>query len=73
MLRLTAIGTVCTLAASHCTEASDRQIIISSLIAGAVEAVTKLHDLGNSELKGLRRPVAAFNVTELISGASART
>jgi len=30
------------------------------------EAVARLEDLGNLELKGLRRPVAAFNVAELI-------
>jgi class 3 adenylate cyclase len=31
--------------------------------------VAQLEDLGNLELKGLRRPVAAFNVTQLIAGA----
>jgi len=62
----TAIGTVCNLAARLCAEAKDGQILVSSRIAGAVEAVARLEDLGNLELKGLRRPVAAFNVTELI-------
>jgi class 3 adenylate cyclase len=66
----TAIGTVCNLAARLCAEAKDGQILVSSRIAEAVEAVARLEDLGNLELKGLRRPVAAFNVTELISGAS---
>ena len=50
----TAIGTVCNLAARLCAEAKDGQILISSRIAGAVEAVVKLEDLGNLELKGLR-------------------
>jgi adenylate cyclase len=67
----TAIGTVCNLAARLCAEAKDGQILVSSRIAGAVEAVATLDDLGNLELKGLRRPVAAFNVTELIAGGSA--
>jgi len=67
----TAIGTVCNLAARLCAEARDGQILVSSRIAGAVEAVAKLEDLGNLELKGLSRPVAAFNVTEPISGAPA--
>ena len=62
----TAIGTVCNLAARLCAEAKDGQILVSSRIAGAVEAVARLEDLGNLELNGLRRPVAAFNVTELI-------
>ena len=61
---------MCNLAARLCAEAKDGQILVSSRIAGAVEAVAKLEDLGNVELKGLRRPVAAFNVTELISGSS---
>jgi adenylate cyclase len=68
----TAIGTVCNLAARLCAEAKEGQILVSSRIAEAVEAVARLEDLGSLELKGLRRPVAAFNVTELISGALAR-
>jgi class 3 adenylate cyclase len=68
----TAIGTVCNLAARLCSEAKDGQILISSRIAGAVEAVVKLEDLGNLELKGLTRPVAAFNVMQSSSAADAR-
>ena len=60
----TAIGTVCNLAARLCTEAKDGQILVSSHIAQAVKAVARLEDLGNLELKGLRRPVAAFNVAQ---------
>jgi class 3 adenylate cyclase len=67
----TAIGTVCNLAARLCAQAKDGQILVSSRIAEAVEAVATLEDLGNLQLKGLRRPVAVFNVTELISGSSA--
>ena len=67
----TAIGTVCNLAARLCAEAKDGQILVSSRIAEAVDAVARLEDLGNLELKGLRRPVAAFNVTEPVSGVSA--
>jgi GAF domain-containing protein len=58
----TAIGTVCNLAARLCAEAKDGQILISSRVADAVQAVAKLEDLGNLELRGLSRPVAAFNV-----------
>jgi class 3 adenylate cyclase len=68
----TAIGTVCNLAARLCAEAKDGQILISSRIAEAVEAVARLEDLGNLELKGLRRPVAAFNVVQSTSLAEAR-
>jgi adenylate cyclase len=68
----TAIGTVCNLAARLCAEAKDGQILVSSRIAEAVEAVVKLEDLGNLELKGLRRPVAAFNVTASVTDTPAR-
>jgi GAF domain-containing protein len=68
----TAIGTVCNLAARLCAQAKDGQILISSRVARAVEAVARLEDLGNLELKGLRRPVAAFNVVQSTSPAEAR-
>jgi class 3 adenylate cyclase len=48
----TAIGTVCNLAARLCAEAKDGQILVSSRIAEAVEAVASLEDLGNLELRG---------------------
>jgi len=67
-----AIGTVCNLAARLCGEAGDGQILVSSRIAEAVKAVARLEDLGNLELKGLRRPVAAFNVVQNTSPAEAR-
>jgi len=68
----TAIGTVCNLASRLCDEAKDGQILVSSHIAQAVKAVAKLEDLGNLELKGLRRPVAAFNVVQSTSAPDAR-
>jgi adenylate cyclase len=68
----TAIGTVCNLAARRCAEAKDGQILISSRVARAVEVVARLEDLGNLELKGLRRPVATFNVVRSSSPAEAR-
>ena len=67
-----AIGTVCNLAARLCAEAKDGQILVSSHIAEAVEAVVRLEDLGNLELKGLRPPVAVFNVAHSTSPAEAR-
>src|SRR5215203_6712937 len=51
----TAIGTVCNLAARLCAEAKDGQILISSRVADAVDAVARLEDLGSLDLKGLRR------------------
>ena len=63
---------MCNLAARLCAEAKDGQILVSSRIAGEVEAVVKLEDLGNLALKGLSRPVAAFNVVHSASAADAR-
>ena len=68
----TAIGTVCNLAARLCAEAKDGQILISSRVARAVDAVATLENLGNLELRGLRRPVAAFNVVQSASAGDAR-
>jgi len=68
----TAIGTVCNLAARLCAEAKDGQILVSSYIAEAVKAVARLENLGNLELKGLRRPVAAFNVAQSTSAVDTR-
>jgi class 3 adenylate cyclase len=68
----TAIGTVCNLAARLCAEAKDGQILISSRVARAVEAIARLEDLGNLELKGLRRPIAAFNIAQSTSPGEAR-
>jgi adenylate cyclase len=68
----TAIGTVCNLAARLCAAAKDGQILVSSRIAEAIKAVARLEDLGNLELKGLRRPVAVFNVAQSMSGPDAR-
>jgi len=65
----TAIGTVCNLAARLCAEAKDGQILVSSRVARAVQAIARLEDLGNLELKGLRRAVAAFNVVQSTSPA----
>jgi adenylate cyclase len=63
----TAIGTVCNLAARLCAAAKDGQILVSNRVAGAVDAIAKLEDLGDLEVKGLSRPVAAFNVMEPVS------
>lgn len=68
----TAIGTVCNLAARLCAEAKDGRILVSSRVAGAVEAVATLEDLGNLELKGLSRPVAAFNIIQRTGPADPR-
>jgi len=52
--------------------AQDGQILISRRVVRAAEAVAILEDLGNLELRGLRRPVAAFNIAESTSAVDAR-
>ena len=67
----TAVGTVCNLAARLYAEAKDGQILVTGRVGAAVGAVAPLEDLGNLELKGLSRPVAAFNVMDRANGVPA--
>jgi class 3 adenylate cyclase len=63
-----AIGTVTNLAARLCGEARGGQILVSSRVAGAVETLAELEDIGALTLKGLLRPVPAYNVVGLRPG-----
>jgi adenylate cyclase len=58
----TAIGRVVNLAARLCGEAKSGQILIDGKVHSAVEALADIADVGELELKGFTRPVAAFNV-----------
>jgi class 3 adenylate cyclase len=60
-----AIGTVTNLAARLCGEAKGGQILVSSRVAGAVEELANLEEVGTLALKGLLRPVPTFNVVGL--------
>jgi class 3 adenylate cyclase len=55
-----------------CAEAKDGQILVSSPTSLKRSTVVRLEDLGNLELRGLRRPVAAFNIVQSTSPAEAR-
>jgi adenylate cyclase len=68
----TAIGTVCNLAARLCGEAQDAQILVTGRVAAAIGPSAVLEEVGNLSLKGLSRPVAAFNVGRSTSLAEAR-
>jgi adenylate cyclase len=61
----TAIGTVVNLAARLCGEAHSGQILIDRKVHAAIEAVADLEAAGELTLKGLHRPVPAFNVRAL--------
>jgi adenylate cyclase len=45
-----------------CDEAKPGQILISSRVLVAVEDAVKVEPVGEFELKGIRRPLAAYNV-----------
>jgi class 3 adenylate cyclase/putative methionine-R-sulfoxide reductase with GAF domain len=57
-----AIGTVSNVASRLCDEAKPGQILISPRVLVAVENVVKVEPVGEFELKGIRRPLAAYNV-----------
>jgi adenylate cyclase len=57
-----AIGTVVNLAARLCSEARSGQILIDGKVHTAVETLTDTEPLGELALKGMQRPVPAFNI-----------
>jgi adenylate cyclase len=63
-----AIGTVSNVASRLCDEAKPGQILISPRVLTKVENAVTVEPVGEFELKGIRRPLAAYNVV----GAAAR-
>ena len=57
-----AIGTVTNLAARLCGEAKSGQILIDGKVHTAVETLADTASVGELELKGFHRPIAAFDV-----------
>jgi class 3 adenylate cyclase len=57
-----AIGTVSNVASRLCDEAKPGQILISPRVLTKVENAIKVEPVGEFELKGIRRPLAAYNV-----------
>jgi class 3 adenylate cyclase len=57
-----AIGTVSNVASRLCDEAQPGQILISPRVLLAVEDAIKVEPVGEFALKGIRRPLAAYNV-----------
>jgi adenylate cyclase len=64
-----AIGTVPNIASRLCNEAKPGQILISPRVLTAVEDTMKVEPVGELTLKGIRRPITAYNVV----AASAET
>jgi class 3 adenylate cyclase len=62
-----AIGTVSNVASRLCDEAKPGQILISSRVLVAVENLVKVEHVGEFALKGIRRPLAAYNVVAAVA------
>jgi hypothetical protein len=62
-----AIGTVSNVASRLCDEAKPGQILISPRVLTKVENAVKVDSVGEFELKGIRRPLAAYNVLAAVS------
>ena len=67
----TAIGTVCNIASRLCDDAKSGQILISKRVAGAVENLFPLEEIGEVALKGLAQPVTVYNVQDTDRDAKA--
>jgi len=57
-----AIGTVSNVASRLCDEAKSGQILISPRVMLAVDTAVTVEPVGELNLKGIRRPMAAYNV-----------
>jgi adenylate cyclase len=62
-----AIGTVSNVASRLCDEAKPGQILISPRVLTKVENAVKVEPVGEFELKGIRRPLAAYNVLAAVN------
>jgi GAF domain-containing protein/class 3 adenylate cyclase len=62
-----AIGTVSNVASRLCDEAKPGQILISPRVLTKVENAVKVEPVGEFALKGIRRPLAAYNVVAVTS------
>jgi class 3 adenylate cyclase len=62
-----AIGTVSNVASRLCDEAKSGQILISPRVLTQVEGAVTVEPVGEFALKGIRRPMMAYNVIEVLS------
>ena len=59
-----AIGTVSNVASRLCDEAKAGQILVSPRVRQAIETAVMVEPVGEFSLKGIRRPMMAYNVLE---------
>jgi len=67
-----AIGTVSNVASRLCDEAKPGQILISPRVLMAVEKDVSVEPVGEFALKGIRRPMAAYNVLSTATSVDAK-
>ena len=67
----TAIGTVCNVSARLCAEAKDGQILLSQRVNAALKGSVVTEQVGALALRGLARPVVAYNVPRAAGQAAA--
>ena len=60
-----AIGTVTNLAARLCGEAKPDQVLISQKVLASVEKYASVEPVGDLQLKGFLKPLAAYNVVRI--------
>ena len=65
-----AVGTVSNVASRLCDEAKPGQILISPRVLMAVEDSVKVDPVGEFALKGIRRPLPAYNVLGALAATS---
>ena len=65
-----AIGTVSNVASRLCAEAQPGQILISPRVLLAVENAVTVEPAGELTLKGIRRPIAVYNVIDAVARQS---
>ena len=62
-----AMGTVSSVASRLCDEAKPGQILVNARVLMKVENAVKVEPVGEFELKGIRRPLAAYNVVAAVT------
>jgi class 3 adenylate cyclase/putative methionine-R-sulfoxide reductase with GAF domain len=62
-----AIGTVSNVASRLCDEAKPGQILVSPRVRQSIEKLVTIEPVGEFALKGIRRPMMAYNVVEAVS------
>jgi adenylate cyclase len=62
-----AIGSVVNLASRLCAEAADGHILVNQRLYATIEGLVEVETVGELALKGIVRPVAAYNVIRLVN------